>query len=297
MIACGLALNVAVFTLLSDYVIRPFPVRAPGSLYEFSWADRSGSAQGFAWPDYLQLETEREVFSDVAAFRTVSARMNGRPLHGALVTGNYFSMLGVGAALGRTLGSPDTTGQERVVVLAHSTWRSRFGEAADIVGRRIALRGLQLEVVGVAAPGFNGLGETPLDFWVPVTITNQLEVGPDLFGPEQPPGLRILGRLQPHLSVGQAEVRLATWTQRLTGQRSEANRAVRATLHSRATAVPLTPQVILAFSPVGIVFGLVLGLACANVANMMLARGLGRQRELGIRLGLAPRRAGLFDSW
>jgi hypothetical protein len=141
-------------------------------------------------------------------------------------------------------------------------------------------------VVGVAAPEFNGLGETPLDFWVPVTMANQLETGADLFGPEQPRGLRILGRLQPRLSVGQAEVRLGTWVQRLTAQRPEANRAVRATLHSRATAVPLTPQVIVAFSPVGIVFGLVLGLACANVANMMLARGLGRRRELGIRLGL-----------
>ena len=288
MIACGLALNVAVFTLFSHYVLRPLQVRAPASLYELSWADRTGSAQGFAWPDYSRLATEREVFSDVAAFRTVFARVNGRPLQGALVTGNYFSMLGVGAALGRTLGPTDSTapGQEALVVIAHSTWRSRFAGAADIVGRRIALRGIQLEVVGVAAPGFYGLGETPLDFWVPVTMANQLEMGADLFGPEQPRRLRILGRLQPHLSVGQAEVRLGTWVQRLTAQRPEANRAVRATLHSRATAVPLTPQVIVAFSPIAIVFGLVLGLACANVANMMLARGLGRQRELGIRVGL-----------
>ena len=118
-IACALALNVAVFTLFSHYVLRPFPVRAPANLYEFSWADRIGSAQGFAWPDYSQLETEPEVFSDVAAFRTMFARVNGRPLQGALVTGNYFTMLGVGAALGRTLGPADTTapGQDAVAVL------------------------------------------------------------------------------------------------------------------------------------------------------------------------------------
>ena len=99
-------------------------------------------------------------------------------------------MLGVGAALGRTLGPADTTapGQEAVVVLTHSTWRSRFGGAADIVGRHIALRGVQFEVVGVAAPGFNGLGETPFDFWVPVTMANQLETGPDLLVPSSHAG-------------------------------------------------------------------------------------------------------------
>jgi predicted permease len=294
MIACGLALNVAVFTLFNHYVLRPLPVRAPSSLYEFSWVDRNGSPQGFAWSDYSRLETEREVFSDVAAFRTVFARVNGRALQGALVTGNYFTMLGVGAALGRTLGTADAMapGQGAVIVLSHSTWQSRFGGASDIVGRHIALRGVQFEVVGVAARGFNGLSETPLDFWVPVTMANQLEAGRDLFGPEQPRGLRILGRLQPHLSTAQAEARLGTWIDHLTAQRPEANRAVRATLQSRATAVPLTPQVMVAFSPVAIVFGLVLGLACANVANMMLARGLGRQRELGIRvaLGATPAR-------
>ena len=288
MIACGLALNVAVFTLFSHYVLRPFPVRAPASLYEFGWADRSGSAHRFSWPDYSRLERQPEVFSDVAAFRTVLVRVNGRPLQGGLVTGNYFTMLGVGAELGRTLGPADTSapGQEAVMVLSHATWRSRFGGAADIVGRRLALGGIRLEVVGVAAPGFNGVGETPLDFWVPVTIANQLETGPDLFGPEQPRSLRILGRLQAHLSTGQAEARLATWVEHLTAQRPEADRPVRAILHSRATALPLTPQVIVAFSPVVIVFGLVLGLACANVANMMLARGLRRQRELGIRVAL-----------
>ncbi len=288
MIACGLALNVAVFTLFSHYVLRPFPVRAPASLYEFSWADRSGAVQSFSWPDYSRLEREPGVFSNVAAFRTVFARVNGRPLQGGLVTGNYFTMLGVGAGLGRTLGPADTSapGQDAVIVLSHGTWQSRFGAAADIVGRRLALRGIRLEVVGVAAPGFNGVGETPLDFWVPVTIANQLEMGPDLFGPEQPRSLRILGRLQAHLSTGQAEARLATWVEPLTAQRPEADRPVRAILHSRATALPLTPQVIVAFSPVAIVFALVLGLACANVANMMLARGLGRQRELGIRVAV-----------
>ena len=117
-------------------------------------------------------------------------------------------------------------------------------------------------------------------------MANQLEMGPDLFGPEQPRGLRILGRLQSHLSIGQAEARLGTWVERLTARRPEANGAARATLHSRATAVPLTPQVIAAFSPVATVFALVLGVACANVANMMLARGLGRQRELGIRVAV-----------
>jgi hypothetical protein len=125
-----------------------------------------------------------------------------------------------------------------------------------------------------------------LDFWVPVTMANQLQMGPDVSGPEQPRSLRILGRLRPHVSIRQAEARLATLLEHLAAQRPEADRPVRATLHSRATALPLTPQVIGAFSPVVIVFGLVLGLACANVANLMLARGLRRQRELGIRVAL-----------
>ena len=287
-IACGLALNVAVFTLFSHYVLRPLPIRAPASLYEFGWTDRTGAARSFSWPDYSTLAANPDVFSEVAAFRTLFVRVNGRPLQGGLVTGNYFAMLGVGAERGRTLGPADTAvpGRDAFIVISHSAWQSRFGGAADIVGRGIALRGIRFEVIGIAAQGFNGLGETPLDFWVPVTMARQLVTGPDSFGSEQPRDLRILGRLQPHLGVGQGEARLATWVEHLTPQHPEANRAVRAILHSRATAVPLTSQVIVAFSPVAIVFGLVLGLACANVANMMLARGLGRQRELGIRVAV-----------
>lgn len=107
--------------------------------------------------------------------------MDGRVFRGQLVTGNYFQMLGVGPALGRTLLPGDAAVPERepVIVVSFEAWQTMFAGRPDIIGRTIMIRGSPMEVIGVAREGFRGLREIPLDFWAPVTVASRLQDGPD----------------------------------------------------------------------------------------------------------------------
>ena len=291
-IALGLGLNTAVFTLFNYIVLRPFPVRDPYSLYAFTWADRLHREQAFSWHEFENFRKNNPAFSEVAAFHYFFARAEGRPLTGALVTGNYFQMLGGGATLGRTLLPEDTSapGREPVMVLSYAAWQSKFGGDPNILGRKLALHGYPLVVVGVTQPGFGGLDAAPIEYWAPITMTPLLENGLNIFGSENSALPLIVGRLKRRISVSQAEADLAGWTRQVTADRPESERAARAFLRSKATVVRLSAKVLAVFSPLAAAVGLVLLLACANVANMMLARAMARQREIGIRLSLGADR-------
>ncbi|HEX4810839.1 MAG TPA: ABC transporter permease [Bryobacteraceae bacterium] len=295
-IALGIGLNTALFTIFNAYVLRPLAIRDPYSLYSFTWINHAGQGHAFSWREFESFQKKNPAFSECAASRFLDARANGHPLMGELVTGNYFEMLGVNAARGRTLLPEDSAapGRDPVIVLSYSAWKDKFGGDADIVGKKILLRGYPLEVIGIAKQGFSGLGDAPRDYWTPLTMAAQLETGPDLFGPEEPEELRIIGRIERGLTVRQAESALTGWSKQMTADRRDSEKAAAATLQSEATAMPLTPQMIAAGSPLVVAFGLVLLLACANVANMMLARAVARQREIGIRLSLGAARRRLI---
>ena len=293
-IALGLGLNAGVFTIFNAYVLTPFAVRDPYSLYEFTWDTRGGQFHRFTWPEFEQLRRDTGVFSEVYAERhQLVTRIDGHTAYTLLVTGNYFRMLGVDAALGRTLQPSDTAapGREAVAVLSYAFWQRQFGSDPAVVGRKILIQGHPCEVVGVARPGFDGLSQTPPhDIWVPVTIDPLLEDGPSLFDPSPPNRLGVVGRLKPGVTPQAARASLLVWAQHATETLADRNKAAAARLESRATSIPLSPMVMLALSPIAVAFGLVLLIACANVANMMLARGLARQREIGIRLTLGAGR-------
>jgi predicted permease len=295
-IALGLGINTALFTLFNGYVLRPIAVRDPYSLYGFTWTDRAGDGHLFSWPEYQQFEKDSPAFSEVAAVRYLFSRLDGRRFHGQLVTGNYFQMLGVGAALGRTLLPEDAAvpGRDPVLVLSYAAWRTLFGGRPDIIGTKIAIRGCPMQVIGVARQGFQDLSEVPRDFWAPLTMTTRLEGGPDVFGAEHPERLTIVGRIKRGQSTSRAEAALTAWSRRTTAQRPDGHRAIAAILRSKATAIPLTQELLFVFSPLAAAFALVLLLACANVANMMMARAMARQREIGIRLSLGAVRARLI---
>lgn len=294
-IALGLGVNTALFTLFDAECLRPISVRDPHSLYEMFWIDRSGNFNDFSWPEYREFLAQNPAFSEAAAYGRVEARLAGRHLSGVLVTDDYFRMLGVRPALGRTLLPGDaSTSAAAVVVLAHTTWQNQFGGASDIVGRTILLRDHPFEVAGVAPPEFTGLGKRPPDFWAPITLASLFDANSDLFGPSRPRVLGIVARLKSGFTIRQAENGVALWARRFTADLPAAERAVAATSSSRATRAPFNPKNAAIFSLVGAAFAVILVIACTNVTNMMLARSVARQREIGVRLSLGASRGRLI---
>ena len=294
-VALGLGLNTTVFTIFNAYVLRPLSIRDPYSLFLFTWMNRNGDGHLFTWQEFQDFRKQNPAFSEVVGLDRLLIRVEGHTMFGNLVTGNYFGMLGVNAALGRTLVPEDTVapGGPPVVVLSFTAWKDKFGGDPYIVGRKVVIHGYPLEVVGVAREGFNGLSEVSLDFWAPLTMATQLEEGPNLFGLEHPERIRIMGTLRHGWNLAQAKAALTTWARQRTADRPDPEKAIGAILRSEATTIALDPVVIAGLSPVFAAFALVLLIACANVANMMLARAMGRQREIGIRLAIGAARARL----
>ena len=298
-IALGLGLNTTLFTVFNAYVLRPIAVRDPYSLYQFTWMNRDGENDRFSRREFQDLQGQNPAFSEVLGFDHLGfARVQGHAMFGELVTGNYFRMLGVNAVLGRTLLPEDVTapGGAPVVVLSFKAWKGKFASRPDIVGEKVFIHGYPLEVVGVAREGFNGLSQVAMDYWAPFTMADQLQPGtdPSLVSRTLPGRIRAVGRLRLGYSPRQAETALTAWAQRWTADRPDREKATGVALHSEATTIPMEPMVVAALSPIIVAFGLVLLIACANVANMMLARAMARQREIGIRLALGAARSRLI---
>lgn len=301
-IALGLGIDTALFTIFNACYFRPVAVADPHSLFAIAWSDRAGGVHDFSWPEYREFVADNPAFSDALACQHAEARVNGRPLSGLLVTGGYFLMLGGDPALGRTLLPEDASapGREPVIVLSYTAWQNRFAGDPDIIGKQILLGGYPFEVVGVARSGFRGLGARPTDFWVPLTMAARFDHGPDLFGQQHPRSLSIVGRLRSGYRVAQAQAGVTLWVGHAVSPASpvadgpDARKTAQGLLTSVATYKPWKSSNTLAFSPILVAFSLVLLIGCANVANMMLARAMSRQREFGIRLSLGAARSRLI---
>ena len=294
-ISLGLGLNTAVFTAFDAYVLRPFAVRNPNALVDFVWRDRRGYNHALTWPEYQSLQRDNPAFTESLGYMNMVARVGGEPVFGQFVTGNYFSMLGVGPALGRTLKPDDalTPGTGAVTVLSHAAWQGRFAADSGIIGRTIVVRGVALTVVGVARDGFGGLESRARDLWIPLTMASTMGL-PDPFDATAPAPLGVIGEVRDGLTLAAATSALTAWTRNALSARSAEERPAAAWLVARKTPIPLVGETVIIFAPIVVAFALVLLLACANVANMMLARGMARQREIGICLSLGASRGRLI---
>jgi predicted permease len=292
-IGVGLGLLVTVFTLFDAYVLRPISARDPAALYEMSWHSRDRAWHAFTAEQYERLRETALGFSQTFAFQNLVTRINGRPMVGQLVTGNYFDVVGVPPAVGRTLGPSDDVAPDngRVIVLSYETWRGQFAGDSSVLGRRVLINGVPLTIVGVAAKGFGGLSSWPYQFWTPLTMAGPLSgwtrINTILKTSEN---THIVGRLAPGVGREQVAARMRAWLRVETANRASLERANDVMMEPRGTPIPLTPEILGVFGPIAIAFGLVMLIACANVANMMLARALARQREIGIRLALGAGR-------
>ena len=289
-IAIGLGVVAVLFTILNAFLFRVDAVPGISGMYA---VERSGLANGQAAPftrrAFDDLRRETRVFSDAyAALPGIALRVDGRMMTATLVTGNFFQVVDVGPLMGRTFApGDDEPGGNRVIVLSDRGWNRHFKRDPAVLGRTLLVGGARFEIVGVMPAGFRGLEFKAPDFWAPFAQLAGLR--PADRGREDSIGVEVIGRLNAGVAMETARAQLATW---------ESNRQTRAADGS-AYAIVLVPrqgtvsrpmEALAVFTPLFFAFGLILMIGCANVANLLLARGVARQREIGIRLSLGASR-------
>jgi predicted permease len=310
-VALGLGLITVVFTAYNAFFLRVDAVRNPGELFGVERPTAPGAEilLPFTRSDYEAMRRETSVFTDsFATVRPLQARIDGRRVNSALVTGNFFQMLGVRPALGRVLTPDDDEGAGRpVIVLSHRGWSKLFAGDPTAIGRSVRVNGRPYEIVGIMPADFRGLAIGPPDYWAPLALVGQFR--DDYAGREDESPVDIIGRVKPALSQEAVTGELNAWARRAEPPPSRAERAAASlagafggggTTTAERPVIRLRPrqgtlladgnEALIVFSPVFFAFGLILMIGCANVANLLLARGISRQREIGIRLSLGAAR-------
>ena len=281
MVAIGLA--TVAFTVFNAYVLRPYALRAPSSLYQIGWRSATSGGVSFRWSDYVELSNRRDLFDDVVAETGRFISSDGQALAAVLVSGNYFDGLGPRILLGRAFTAAD---DEAVVVLSHQAWRRLYNGAPDVIGRELALNGQHFTIVGVLRPEFTGLGGFPQDVWLPLTAYAPV-ASPDLVGTRQTRTIELIARIRDGVSPAQATARLSSFIQHAANAPPEEQAQA---FVQPASPNPFSVQMLALLSPIFAAFALVLVTACANVSNVMLARGVARQREIAVRLSVGASR-------
>jgi len=323
-LALGIGANSAIFSLFNQMLLQPLPVRDPSRLVNLaapgpnpgsqSCSNAGGCDEVFSYPMFKDLEAHTTGFSGIAAHRGFGANVayHNQTLNGdaMYVSGSYFGVLGVQPALGRLLTKNDDQGlgQSYVTVLDYDFWESKLGANPNIVNDRIIINGQSMTIVGVAPKGFQGttLGTTP-NVYVPISMRRAMEPDFDGFEKRRTYWVYLFARLKPGVSIEQGkaaidavykpiinnvEAPLQTGMSPATMQKFRAKevtvtdgRRGQSTLHGQ-TRAPL----ILLFS----ITGIVLLIACANIANLLLARAAGRTTEMAVRLSLGGTRGQLL---
>ncbi|HSO75975.1 MAG TPA: ABC transporter permease [Blastocatellia bacterium] len=302
-LALGIGVNSTVFSVVNAYLFQPLPVKDPDQLVALGTKDTTFEVPyEMSYPNYEDLRDLKEVFSDAIAFRNAvfNVAADGQPERtwAEFVTGNYFSMLGVDAVAGRTFTPEESRvpGAEPVVVLSFAYWQKRFGGQESAIGRTMKLNGIPFTIIGVAPQSFKGTESVlALEIYVPLGMQDQLyPKSAGRFAQRGNTSLRVLARLKPGVSLEQAGAAVEVLARQLEQKYPETNRATTFALaletHSRPviSIAQYVPRIAGVFM---MLVGLVLLIACANVANLMLARGMARQKEIAIRLALGAGRA------
>ena len=314
-LALGIGATTAVFTLIDAVMLKSLPVPSPKQLYRLGdnnnccvmvGTQKEDSFVLYSHPLYRQLRDHTPEFANLAAFASylsdLSVRRPGgsaaaQPYKGEFVSGNYFEMFGTGAFAGRTLTSTDDmAAAPRVAIMNYHTWQRRFASDRSLIGSTVNINGLPYTLVGITPPEFYGdtLRSDPPDFWLP------LSGDPDqwLFGPE-PEWLYLIGRLEPGVEPEQVQARLTVELQEWLGTHREVvperdwKNVPRQ--HIRLTPADRGVEQMQADYAVGLrllvtLSGLLLLIACANIANLLLARGSAKRSQTALQLALgAPR--------
>ena len=310
-LALGIGANTAIFSVINALLLQPLPgVEDPDRLAVVYTSDFSSSRYSTSsFPDYVDFRDRGDLFTGLAAFSDSVAINLGvgdgaERIQGAVVTGNYFSVLGVSPRLGRTLlPEDDRAGSSPATVLSHELWQNQFGADQNIIGKTVSLNGQGFTVIGVAPEEFKGVRlESAPALWVPTATMEQIQRSPaTIFTRRGSRWLGIIGRLAPGATAGQAQAQIQTIADGLAAAYPDTNLG---TLQQPDQPRPMSvvPANVAMVNPntrdetenfvtlLMIVVGVVLVIACANVANLLIVRARGRQKEIAVRLALGASR-------
>lgn len=305
----GIGVNTAILSAVNGFILRPLPVENPEELVAPYWGRKADTQVwgDFSYPNYMDLREHNKSFSDLCAWRETSAGISSgesrkggdderaEVVWGELVTSNYFDVMGVKPALGRVFLPEEVRTQNThpVTVISHKLWQRRFNADQGVVGKMIYLNGQPFTVIGVMPESFLGsIFYLNHSFWVPVMMGQKFGRRADWETDRSSMLFRLNGRLKPGVTMAQAETDLnsvaGTLAQLYPNENADTKIQLTTEVDGRYTGATKIIKYggLLAVC----VSGLVLLLACANVANLMLARAATRAREIGIRLAIGASR-------
>ena len=323
-LALGIGANTAIFSLMDVIMLRSLPVVDPGQLVLFGPGRAVGSNDGlpdgstelFSYPFYRTFSEKNQVYSGVAAIDSVEFSTHGaltgegrvgagsEVVTATLVSGTYFSVLGAIPERGRMLNeADDTTPGSGAVAVASYAWWQRHGNDPAAVGKTIHIEGTNYTIVGIAPPGFFGttVGESP-DFWIPLSMEKELSPGWNGLDNKWFQSLYLIARLKPSVSTAQAsantnlvfkQILRSDYLGQTPSQKEIASiEQARIELTSATRGISrLRVEFSLPLEILGAIAGLVLLIACANLANLLLARGASRSREIAMRMAIGATRS------
>jgi predicted permease len=298
-LALGIGANSTIFALVSRFVLHAAPVRDPATLLSLHTTEQNQCCNSFSWPLFTDVRDNSQSFSGVAGFyellpASISGDGDPQRLWGQAATTNFFDVAQLPMALGRGFSRDEQNSP--VIVLGNRVWKSRFNSDPDIAGKSITLSGRPFTIIGVAPPYFRGF-DLILDtqFWVPIGNIDQLLPNTSHFDSRVYHWIVVAARLKPGVSRNEAAAELQLLSQRFAQAHPDTEKNLGFRFEQAGSLPPRSKNAILLFlTTLMIVVFLVLLIACANVANLFLAKAAGREHEMAVRIALGATRSRLL---